>query len=510
MDTAKLRGTRDTEGTRSSQHETPYLDALVRYALSDIHRFHCPGHAGGRGVAEELRMLLGEMTLKMETNEVPQVDSYQNPTGPLKRALELAAEAYGADKAYFLLGGSTLGNLIMISSVATDGDIILVPRNSHKSVFNAIIFSGATPVFLQPVYDYELQIDHCVTPSSYEEVIRGLISEKEKPKGMLVVSPTYYGVTADLKALVDISRRYDIPLLVDQAWGAHLHFSDDLPPCALDVGADMVVMSTHKLIGSFTGSSMLFLKGERAPYDRVDQLFLALSTTSPNSLMLASLDSARMVMATQGKELLSEALEKARYLRRRLSSLDEVRCLGPEMIGRPGVSGYDETRVVFSLANLGYTGYEVERILLNEYRIQVEMAELFNVVLLITIGTTWGQVKALVEAVEDIVSRHRRGELKPKSLLRRISELPDWPPLRLSPREAFISKQRAVPLEDSVGEISAELITTYPPGIPILVPGEEITEDVVNYLKIERAAGARITGMSDRSMRTIRVVERTR
>ncbi len=485
-----------------SQASTPYLDALLRYAESGTIRFHCPGHMGGSGAPQKLVQLLGDMTFKMETNEVPQLDSYQNPQGPLLDALKLAAEAYGADRAYFLLGGSTLGNLVMVSSVVSDGDLILVPRNAHKSIFNAIIISGATPVFLQPVYDYELQIDHCVLPEEYERQL----NSTPKIRAMLAISPTYYGVTAALDKLVNLANRYDIPLLVDQAWGAHLRFSSELPPCALESGADMVVMSPHKLIGSFTGTSMLFVKGKRLDTDRIEKVLMAFSSTSPNSLMLASLDAVRMVMATQGDKLLQETLRKARYIREELRKIYGVTCIGRELLDKPGVYGYDETRIVFSLSKLGYTGYEIETILARDYNIQVEMAELFNVVLLVTIGTRWEHVNALINAIKDIVERHKLGLVKPRSLLRRITELPDWPPLILSPREAFIAPQQALPLDESVGHISAELITTYPPGIPIIVPGEKITEEVIEYLKLEIAAGGRITGMADKSLRTIKVV----
>ena len=486
----------------TSQRRTPFLDALSKYALDGYTTFHCPGHNRGRGVHERLKRFLGETALKLEVNEVPELDSYQNPTGPLREALQLAAEAYGADRAYFLLGGSTQGNLVMIASMVHDGDLIIVPRNSHKSVINAIIFSGASPVFVEPVYDYELQIDHTVPPEAYERALQ----RYPHAKALLVVSPTYYGVAADLDAMVRIARRYGKLLLVDQAWGPHFAFSPKLPKCAVQAGADMVVTSMHKILTSFTGTSLLLVNEERVNVTRLEKTLMAIATTSPNSLLLASLDVARMQMATEGERIIDRMLYLANLVREAMYRLG-IRVLGRDIIGKPGVYDYDETRVVFSLQELGYTGHEVNEILARDYRIQVEMSDMFNVVVLITPGTTRGDVNRLIEAMEDMLSRHERGELRPRGLLRWIRELPDWPPVRMSPRRAFISEQEAVPLKESVGRVSAELITAYPPGIPIIIPGEEITSDVIEYLMLEMRAGAKITGMADPSGETILVVK---
>ena len=492
----------DRGSSSLSQRDTPYLDALARYALDGYTAFHCPGHNRGEGVHDKLKAYLGESVFKFEVNEVPEIDSYQTPTGPLREALKLAAEAYGADYAYFLLGGSTLGNLVMIFSTVTDNEKIIIPRNAHKSVINAVIFSGATPVFVQPVYDYELQIDHTVTPHAYREAIL----RNPDVKAILVISPTYYGVAADLKAVVKLARTYGKLVLVDQAWGPHFAFSEKLPLCGVRAGADIVVTSVHKILTSFTGTSLLLLKGNRVDRVRVEKVLMALASTSPNSLLLASLDVARMQMATEGERIIDNMISLAETLREKLRALG-IRVIGREIVGKPGVYDYDLTRVVFSLQDYGYTGHEINEILARDYRIQVEMSDMFNLVLLITPGTKLRDIYKLVEAIEDILLRHERGELRPKSLLRWITELPDWPPIRMSPRTAFISPQEAVPLDESVGRISAELITPYPPGIPIIIPGEEITEDVINYLKLEIRAGGKITGMADPTFQTIRVVK---
>lgn len=493
---------------RLSQHHTPYFDALRDYVDSGTRPFHTPGHKQGVGMHERLRDFLGDNVLSIDLTQIRGLDDLNQPEGPILLAMRLAAQAYGADHSYFLVNGSTAGNQAMLMTGLRPGDAVLLPRNSHKSATSALIMSATRPIYMPPEVDQDLHIDHCVTPQTIESALQA----NPGVKAVFITSPTYYGATADLEAIERIVHGANKLLLVDEAWGPHLHFHPELPPSATSIGADACVNSTHKLLAGMSQASMLHTRGARIDQGRLRSTLRIFQSTSPQLVLLASLDVCRMQMATEGEALLSRTLALARETRRRLNEIPGIYCMGPDHIGRPGVAGYDETRIVITVKSLGYTGYEAERILRMRYNVQVELADLFNVVALLTIGDTPASTAKLIDAVRELSREERQIDIySPTGILQRrlktgTYQIPPIPELVVTPREAFLSDCVEVPFKKSAGRICVEVITPYPPGIPILCPGERITQETIDYLRLELKAGVHIQGPVDEKLRTVRVL----
>jgi arginine/lysine/ornithine decarboxylase len=361
---------------------------------------------------------------------------------------------------------------------------------------------------MQPEVDEALHMDHTVTPAT----VRRTLEEHPGIRAVYVVSPTYYGVAADLEGIAREAHARDLPLLVDEVWGPHFHFHPALPIDALAAGADLCINSTHKMLGSMSQTAMLHQRGPRVPIDRLKAIVKLFLSTSPNLVLVASLDVARRQMATNGRALLSRTIELSNDVRRRLNEVPGVYCFGEELRGRPGVFDLDPTKITVTVKALGYTGYEAEEILRRRYNVQCELADLFNCLALFTIGTTPEAADRFVYGVRELAREDRPIDVfSPSGVLeRRLSAgtygLPKIPPLRMSPREAFLAPTEFVRFKDSAGRICAEVITPYPPGIPVLSPGEVITREIVDYLNLELDAGVRMQGPYDAQLRTIRVV----
>ena len=493
---------------RLSQHKTPYFDALRDYVDSGTRSFHTPGHKQGVGMHKRLRDFIGDNVLSIDLTQIRGLDDLNQPEGPILEAMRLAALAYGADYSYFLVNGSTAGNQAMLMTALRPDDAVLLPRNSHKSATSALIMSATRPIYMPPEVDHDLHLDHAVAPQTVERSL----DEHPEAKAVFITSPTYYGATADLKAIEQIVHSRGKLLLVDEAWGPHLHFHPELPPSATSVGADACVNSTHKLLAGMSQASMLHTVGPRLDQGRLRSTLRIFQSTSPQLVLLASLDVCRMQMATEGKELLTNALVLARDVRRRLNEIPGVYCMGPDQVGKPGVAGYDETRIVITVKDLGYTGYEAERILRLRYNVQVELADLFNVVALLTLGDTKESTDALVNAVKELAREDRpidiyspTGVLE-KRMKRGTYKMPPIPELVVTPREAFMRDYVEVPFKKSAGRVCAEVVTPYPPGIPILCPGERITQETIEYLRLELKAGVHIQGPVDKKLSMIRVL----
>jgi arginine decarboxylase len=490
------------------QRRTPYFDALQQYVRAGTASFHTPGHKHGAGMHQLLRDFIGEGVLSIDLTQIRGLDDLNAPDGPILEAHKLAAAAYGADHSYFLVNGSTAGNQAMLMTALRPGDTVLLPRNSHKSATSALIMSGTKPVYMRPEVDQTLHVDHCVTP----QTVQAALDRHPEARAVFVTSPTYYGATADLHAIERIVHARNKLLLVDEAWGPHLHFHPELPPSATSVGADACVNSTHKLLAGMSQASMLHACGQRIDRGRLRSTLRLFQSTSPSLVLLASLDVARMQMATAGKELLEEALALARDARARLNAIPGVYCMGTDQVGKPGVAGYDETRIVITVRDLGYTGYEAEEIMRLRSNVQVELADLFNVVALVTIGDTPHTIDRLVNAVHELADhRPNNGEVAPSGILeRRLQqgsyELPQIPEQVVTPREAFLADHVEIPFRNSAGKVCAEVVTPYPPGIPILCPGERITQDIIDYVRLELAAGVHMQGPADAKLRRIRVL----
>ena len=499
---------RGPSGVVLDQTRAPYFQALLDYVDAGVVPFHTPGHKQGIGMERAFREFVGDNVLAIDLTQIRGLDDLLQPEEALVEAQELAAACFGAEQSLFLINGSTSGNQCMMMAALNPGERIAIPRNSHKSAMGGLIMSGATPVWMQPEVDEGLHMDHTVTP----ETVRATLDREPDIKAVYIVTPTYYGVAADLESIVRIAHERDVPVLVDEAWGPHFHFHPALPPSAMQAGADLCINSTHKMLGSMSQTAMLHVQGNRVKLDRLKAVYKLFLSTSPNLVLVASLDVARRQMALDGPALLSRTIEIANEARRQLNEIPRVYCFGEELEGRPGVFDLDPTKITVTVKDLGYTGYEAEEILRRRYNVQVELADLFNVVALYTIGTTTEASEMLVHGVRELAREDRPVDIfSPSGVLeRRVKtgtyKLPPIPPIRLAPREAFLAPTEFVPFKASAGRVCAEVITPYPPGIPVISPGEEITPEIIDYLMLEKRAGVKMQGPYDDDLKFIRVV----
>lgn len=481
------------------QYNTPLFDALVNLASSRKLSFHTPGHKSGKGISTRFRKFVGPRIFEIDLTTLDEVDCLQRPMGVIKEAQELAAEAYGADHSFFLVNGTTVGNQAMILATARPGDLVLVARNAHKSILAGIILSGADPCFFLPEFEPELGIALNVTFAS----VKAAIEANPSAKVLCLTSPNYYGVAANLQSIIPFAKARGLLTLLDEAHGPHLAFHPRLPLSALQAGADLCVQSTHKILGGMTQSSMLHVKGEGVDPARVAGVLQLLQSTSPSYILMASLDLARMQMATEGEKLLGRAIELAEEARERINRIEGLHCLTAEEVGRAGDFSLDATKLTIDVRGLGLTGFEASSILNSDFDIQVEMADLANILVIVSIGDRRDDLKRLVSALEKLASRHPRScERAPASSLPPLSD----DRLLLPPREAYFGPFEHLPLIKAEGRVSADIVTVYPPGIPILVPGEEVTSSAIEYLLQQGSYGARIDGILEQEEPKIRVL----
>lgn len=481
--------------TKIDQRNTPLFDAVKRYVDDKVVQFHVPGHKQGRGIPE-LREYIGEKVLQMDANGMDDLDYANNPTGVIYEAEKLLAHAFGAQNAYFLVNGTTAGVQTMIMSACEPGDRIIIPRNAHKSTIGGIILSGAMPVYIQPEINEKLGMAMGIT----EESLKKAIKENPHAKAVFVINPTYYGVASDLKAIVRIAHRHDMVVLVDEAHGAHMSFHDDFPLTAMEVGADMSALSMHKTAGSMTQSSALLLRSSMIAPEKVKQVLNLLSTSSASYPLMCSLDIARKQLATKGSDMLEETLELVRWARQEINRIDGVYAFGKELVGTPGCFDFDETKLGINVRGLGYTGYQMEAALRKQYNIQIELSDLYNILAVVSIGDRREDLEALIGAVRDISSKAEIRECKDTFVI------PHAPKMIVSPRDAFYSPKKVVPLEESVGEVAGEMIMAYPPGIPVICMGERVTKDVIEYIKVLKEQNCELQGTSDPYVNNIRVL----
>jgi arginine/lysine/ornithine decarboxylase len=483
-----------------NQNETPLYDALMEYVNRETIPFHVPGHKKGQGIDEEFKNFIGDNPFKIDVTVFKLVDSLHHPTGPIKKAQELAADAYGSDASFFSIHGTSGAIQAMVMSVVSEGDKIIVPRNVHKSITAGIILSGATPVFMQPELDKRLGIAHGVTP----ETVKATLENNPDAKAVLIINPTYYGVATDIKKIADIVHSYDIPLIVDEAHGPHLAFNDKLPISAMEAGADICAQSTHKIIGALTQGSLLQVRSKYVNPKRVQQILNLLQTTSPSYILMASLDCARRQIALNGKELLDSAIELCNYARTEINKIPGFYCFGEEILDKPGVYSLDPTKLTITCRDLGITGYELDMILSNKYHIQMEMSDLYSVLAVGSFGDTKENIDRLIEVLKEISAEYSEGAIPKPDFL----DIPAIPERAINPREAFYSDKTSIPLKDSVGKISGEFLLAYPPGIPVLCPGEIITQNIVDYIEELKKVGLYVQGTEDATVENINIVNR--
>ena len=485
---------------RRDQPEAPYLDALVAYAFRGAGRFHVPGHKGGDGADPALRSAIGVRALEMDIPKgIEGIDEGSSPT-PYERAETLAAEAHGAARTWFLTNGATQGNHALCLALAQLGNEVVLQRNAHASLVDGLVLSGGLPRFVAPAYDDELGMAHGVTP----EALAAAFEEHSQASAAFVVSPTYYGLCADVEALARVAHAAGAALVVDQAWGPHFGFHPALPPSALALGADAVLTSTHKIVGSLTQSAMLHVGvGGRVDADALARAVRLVRSTSPSALLLGSLDAARRQLAVHGEALLHATLAAVEATRAKLAALPGVALLGPELVGADGVAGWDPLRIVLDVRGTGRSGYDVAGALRDSYDVQPELATQATVVFVVGIAERADALERMAGDVDEVVKRIARAGTT-EAVVRGADALEST--MVVSPREAFLGASERVAIADAVGRVSCESIAGYPPGIPALLPGELISAETIDYLRRIVAAGARLHGAADPTLETITVL----
>ncbi|MBV6683097.1 aminotransferase class I/II-fold pyridoxal phosphate-dependent enzyme [Bacillus sp. JRC01] len=485
-----------------SQHDTPLFTGLMKHSKKNPVQFHIPGHKKGAGMDPEFKEFIGENALSIDLINIAPLDDLHQPKGMIKEAQDLAAKAFGADHTFFSVQGTSGAIMTMVMSVCGPGDKIIVPRNVHKSVMSAIVFSGATPVFIHPDIDENLGISHGITT----DAVARALEQNPDAKGVLVINPTYFGISADLKKIVEIAHSYDVPVLVDEAHGVHIHFHDDLPLSAMQAGADLAATSVHKLGGSMTQSSVLNMKNGLVSPKRVQTILSMLTTTSTSYLLLASLDVARKRLATEGHELISRTIDLAERMRDEINGIEGLYCVGKEILGTKATFDYDPTKLIISVKYLGISGFDAEKWLRESHNIEVELSDLYNILCIITPGDTEKDASTLVSALKELTEKLKQdGARDPITVM-----LPDIPVLSITPRDAFYAETEVIPIDETVGRTIAEFIMVYPPGIPIFIPGEIITKENIEYIKTNIEAGLPVQGPEDYDLRHLRVIKEHR
>ncbi len=478
--------------------KTPLFTALRHHAENNPVQFHIPGHKKGLGSDSEFRAFIGDNALSIDLINIAPLDDLHQPTAVIAEAQALAADAFGSDYTYFSVQGTSGAIMTMIMTVCSPGDKIIVPRNIHKSIMAAIIFAGARPVFISPARDSNLGIDHGITTRA----VRRALERHPDAKAVLVINPTYYGICANLKEIVELVHSYDIPVLVDEAHGVLIHFHEKLPMSAMEAGADMAATSVHKLGGSMTQSSVLNIRKGRINPHRVQTIISMLTTTSTSYILLSSLDTSRRNLALNGHDIAEKAIALASSAREQINQIEGLYCFGKEILGDEATFDYDPTKVTVHVRHLGITGYETENWLREHYNLEIELSDMYNILCLVTPGDNEESIAKLIEALKGLSEAFHEGA-EARELVVKIPEIPQ---LSLTPRDAFYAETEVVPFKESAGRIIAEFIYVYPPGIPILLPGEVISQKNIDYIVDHVEVGLPVKGPEDRSIQNVKVI----
>lgn len=491
----------------SNQERMPFVEALESYKEQHFVPFHTPGHKIGVEAPQRLKDWMGP-ALPYDLGVMYALDDLHEPEGELKEAQDLTAELYGADHCWFSINGTTALIEAMIMGVVGPDETIIIPREAHRSVISGLVLSGAKPVYMDCQFDEQWGIP---LGASLEDAVRTM-EEHPETKAILLVYPNYYGVGVDIVNIVKEAHKRGMVVLVDEAHGPHLPFSENLPVEAIAAGADLVAQSTHKSVGSLTQTSWLLGQGERINKRRVTQMHQMLQSTSPNYIFLASLDMARHQLATSGKDLVSRTVELSLYLRNELHKISGITTMEYTDI-QDWVTNYDVTKVLIDAKELGLTGVEFER-MLRAYSIEVELVQANHVLVLITIGDTKESVDALIKAVQAVsddvlceASKDTGTNDKVVQSLSKDSALLPMPQVRVTPRNAMYAHREQIPLNEALHRIAGETIAYYPPGIPCVAVGEVISESVLQYIENRKALGYVPNGADDMTLETIWVIQ---
>lgn len=477
-----------------NQRKAPIYEALMRLKSMRIVPFDVPGHKRGRG-NEELSEFLGRKCLEVDVNSMKPLDNLCNPTSVIKEAEELAAEAFGAAHAFFMVGGTTSAVQSMILSVVKNGDEIILPRNVHRSVINALVLCGAVPVYVNPQTNERLGISLGMKVSEVERAIK----EHPDAKAVVVNNPTYYGICSDIKSIVKLAHDNDMLVLADEAHGTHFYFGKGMPAAAIHAGADIAAVSMHKSGGSLTQSSFL-LTGENVNADYVRQVINLTQTTSGSYLLMSSLDLSRRNLAQNGVEIYEKIKAMVSYARNEINEIGDYYAYGKELINGDSVFDFDETKLSVHTLDTGLAGIEVYDILRDDYDIQTEFGDMGNLLAYISVGDREKDIERLISALSEIRRRFKRektGMLDTEYIN---------PKVITTPQKAFYEKKMQLPLKESLNRVCAEFVMCYPPGIPILAPGELITPEIIEYISYAKEKGCTLLGTEDMETNLINVI----
>ena len=478
-----------------SQERAPIYEALQEFEKKRVVPFDVPGHKRGRG-NPELASLLGEKCVRMDVNSMKPLDNLCHPVSVIREAEELAAEAFGAAHAFLMVGGTTSAVQAMVLSAVKRGDKIILPRNVHRSVMGAMVLCGAIPVYVDPDSDESLGIPLGMRLRDVEKAIR----ENPDAKAVLVNNPTYYGICSDICGITKLAHEHGMLCLADEAHGTHFYFNGRLPVTAMEAGADLAAVSMHKSGGSLTQSSLL-LAGPNVSEGYVRQIINLTQTTSGSYLLLSSLDISRRNLALRGEEAFGRVMGLAEYARDEINAIGGYRAFGRELVNKDSVYDFDVTKLSVHTLDIGLAGIEVYDLLRDEYDIQIEFGDLGNILAYLSIGDRPRDVERLVGALSEIRRRYQ----KSKAGLMRQEYIE--PQVAVSPQEAFYADKEMLPIDETKGRICSEFVMCYPPGIPILAPGEKITEQILAYIKYAKEKGCSMTGPEDPDIENLNVLK---
>ena len=478
-----------------SQENAPIYEALERLRKMRVVPFDVPGHKRGRG-NPELARLLGEKCMSMDVNSMKPLDNLCHPVSVIRQAEELAAEAFGAAHAFLMVGGTTSAVQAMVLSVAKRGEKIILPRNVHRSVIGAMVLCGAVPVYVNPQCNDRLGIPLGMTVKD----VKKAIEENPDAKAVLVNNPTYYGICSDIRSIVKLAHERGMYCLADEAHGTHFYFSDQLPVSAMEAGADMAAVSMHKSGGSLTQSSLLLI-GPKMSEGYVRQIINLTQTTSGSYLLLSSLDISRRNLALRGKETFEKVRSYAKYARGEINDIGGYYAFCRELINGDSVYDFDVTKLAVHTLDVGLAGIEVYDLLRDEYDIQIEFGDFGNFLAYLSIGDRKQDIERLVSALAEIARRFgkEKVDLMPQEYVD--------PQVAVSPQDAFYADKETVELKDAPGRISGEFVMCYPPGIPILAPGERVTQEIREHIEYAREKGCTLTGAEDLEIRHLNVLK---
>ena len=477
-----------------SQTRAPIQEALERMKRARLVPFDVPGHKRGRG-NPELAAFLGSACLDVDVNSMKMLDNLCHPVSVIRDAEILAAEAFRAAHAFFMVSGTTGSVQAMVLSTVGRGDKIIMPRNVHRSAINALILCGAIPIYVNPGIDDMLGI----ALGMRVEDVAAAIARHPDAKAVFVNNPTYYGICSDLRTITELAHAHGMKVLVDEAHGTHLYFSDRLPVAAMDAGADMAAISMHKSGGSLTQSSLL-LCSDSMPLGYVHQIINITQTTSASYLLLASLDISRRNLALRGREVIDKIIDLVAYARDEINAIGDYYAYGRELIDGAAVYDFDTTKLSIFTRPTGLAGVEVYDILRDDYDIQTEFGDIANLLAYVSVGDRPKDIERLVAALAEIRRNYRKDPSKTLKM-----EYID-PVIICGPQDAFYAEKESLPIAETCGRICSEFVMCYPPGIPILAPGEQITEDILTYIRYARKKGCQITGPEDMSIQRLNVM----